>query len=75
MRIVFGAFLLIFLGVVGVFAVQNTQTIDVRFLNWGMTAPVAILALAVYVLGMLSGWTVVGFVKKSIRSVTETPRS
>jgi hypothetical protein len=40
-----------FLGAVGIFAVQNTQTITVRFLNWGLTASVAILTIAVYFAG------------------------
>jgi hypothetical protein len=39
-----------------------------------MTAPVAIVIVAVYLLGMLSGWTVVAFVRRSLRRVAEPPR-
>jgi putative membrane protein len=73
-RFLFGTILLVFLGAVALFAVQNTQEITVRFGNWGVTAPVALLAIAAYLVGMLSGWTVVGFVRSSIRRVTAETR-
>ena len=65
---------LFFLGAVGLFEYQNQQAITVRFADRGVTAPVALLALAAYLLGMLSGWTVVGLVRRSLRRVTEEPR-
>lgn len=63
--------LLIFLGAILLFAVQNTEAITVAFAKWRVTGPVALMALAAYVLGMLSGWTVVSFFSRSIREVTE----
>ena len=74
MRFVFGVILLIFLGAVGVFALQNTQSVAVRFLNWSVSAPLALLSIAVYFLGMISGWSVVGFLRSSLSRVTEDPR-
>jgi uncharacterized integral membrane protein len=71
MRFVQAIILLAFLGTVGIFAVQNTSVITVRFLNWAISAPVALVAVAVYLLGMLTGWTVVAFVTRSLRRVTE----
>ena len=71
MRYVQAAILLVFLGAIGIFAVQNMQAITVSFVNWSITAPVAILAVAVYLLGMLTGWTVVAFLRRSIRRVSE----
>jgi lipopolysaccharide assembly protein A len=62
--------LLIFLGAVGLFAVQNTQTITVTFWKSSITAPVAILAVGAYFLGMISGWNVVAFMRSSLRRVT-----
>ena len=44
------------------------------FGTWELTGPVALVSLAVYVLGMLSGWTVVAFVRRSLRRVEELPR-
>ena len=74
MRYLLAALLLVFLGSVTVFAVQNTQTVTVRFLNWGLTAPFAALAVGVYLLGMISGWNVVAFLRRSIRGVSYEPR-
>lgn len=62
--------LLMFLGALGIFAVQNTNTITVRFLEWAVTAPLAIVSVALYFLGMLTGWTVVAFLTRSLRRVT-----
>ena len=73
MRYLLGLILLIFLGAVGLFAVQNTQAITVKFWNWGLTAPVAILAIGAYLLGMISGWNVVAFVRSSISRVRSHP--
>jgi lipopolysaccharide assembly protein A len=64
---------LAFLAAVGIFAAQNTSLITVKFLTWSVSQPVAILTVAVYVLGMLSGWTVVAFMRRSIREVTQHP--
>ena len=73
MRFILGALLLVFLGSVGIFAVQNTESVSVRFLNWGVTAPLAIVAIGIYLLGMLSGWSVVSFLRRSYRRVAADP--
>jgi len=73
MRFIQAIILLIFLGAVGLFAVQNTEPITVTFWTWRTTGPVALLAIAVYLLGMLSGWTVVSFFTRSLRRVSEQP--
>lgn len=70
MKTILGVILLAFLGTVGLFAVQNTQTVAVRFANWTLSAPVALLTVAIYLLGMVSGWTVVSFLRRSFRRVT-----
>ena len=48
---------------------QNTQPITVKFWNWGVTAPVAILAIGACLLGMIGGRDVVAFPRSSIRWV------
>jgi uncharacterized integral membrane protein len=73
MRFIQAILLLIFLGAVGLFAVQNTEAINVAFWTWKTTTPVALLAIAAYLLGMVSGWTVVAFVRRSLRKVSERP--
>jgi lipopolysaccharide assembly protein A len=63
------AIFLVFLGLVLVFAIQNTQPLTVHFLNANVTAPVALLALTIYVLGMVSGWSVVAYLKLILNSI------
>lgn len=46
--------------VVIVFAVQNTGTVTYTFLAWSITAPGALLVIAVFVSGLLCGWLVTG---------------
>jgi putative membrane protein len=73
LRVLLGLLLLVFLGAVGVFAVQNMQPVTVQFLSWGVTAPIALVAVGSYLLGMISGWNVVAFVRGSIRRVRSHP--
>lgn len=73
MRLIQAILLLAFLGAVGIFAAQNTQAVTVRFLDRDLSTPLALLAVAVYLLGMLTGWTVIAFLRRSIRRVTKPP--
>ena len=73
MRVVQAIILLAFLGAVGLFAVQNTEAITLTFWTWKMTGSVALLAIGAYLLGMLSGWTVVAFVTRSLHRVSAGP--
>jgi putative membrane protein len=73
MRFVQAMILLAFLGAVGIFAVQNNEAITVNFWTWKTNATVALLTIAVYLLGMVSGWTVVSFFTRSLRRVSERP--
>jgi putative membrane protein len=73
MRIIQAILLLTFLGAVGLFAVQNTRSVTVDFWTWEVIAPIAAVIVAVYLLGMLSGWTVVAFVRRSLRRVAVRP--
>lgn len=75
MRFLIGILLLAFLGAVGLFALQNTKPVTVTFANWTLTAPVAFVAVLIYLLGMVSGWSVVAFVRRSINRVSVESRS
>jgi uncharacterized integral membrane protein len=74
MRVFSGIALLLFLGIVFLFAIQNLATVPVHFLNWKMGFPLATLIVGAYILGMLSGWSVLGFLRRSIHRVQE-PRT
>jgi lipopolysaccharide assembly protein A len=65
--------LLAFLAAVGLFAVQNTEAITVTFWKWKTTGPVALVAIALYLLGMVTGGTVVSFFRRSLHRVSERP--
>jgi putative membrane protein len=64
---------LVFLGAVGLFAFQNQEAATVYFAKWRITSTFAMLAVTAYVVGMLSGWTVLAFVRRSIGRVRERP--
>jgi lipopolysaccharide assembly protein A len=63
--------LLVVLGAVAVFALQNADTVTVKYLDQSATVSLPLLIGAVYVLGMVSGWTVLGLLKRSLERVTE----
>jgi lipopolysaccharide assembly protein A len=75
MRSILAVILLAFLVTIGIFAVQNTQAVEVRFLNWILNAPFALLAIGIYLAGMLSGGSVVAFLRRSIARVASPPPS
>jgi len=74
MRFVQAVIFLAFLMTIGIFAVQNRDTITVNFLAWNLSQPVAIVTVAAYILGMLSGWTVMAFARGAFRGATARPR-
>ncbi len=71
MRYVYGIILILFLGLVFIFSIQNLKYVELRFLTWTMSLPLAALIVGSYLLGMVSGWTVLGFVRQSYRKVRE----
>jgi uncharacterized integral membrane protein len=73
MRLIQVSVFLALLVAIAIFAVQNTGLITVNFLNWNLAQPVALVTVAAYVLGMLSGWSVLAFMRRSLRQVTERP--
>ena len=62
--------LILFAAALALFCVQNMEWVKVTYLKWQLTAPLPMLALLIYLLGMLSGWAVVGFLRKTIRGAT-----
>ena len=71
MRLFYFILLVIFLGALVAFAIQNREPVAIKFLEWNESYPLPALLGAAYVLGMFSGWTVVGMVRRSLRRVTE----
>ena len=73
MRRVYGIVLLLLIGAIGMFALQNREPIALAFFGWGLYCPPALVVAVAYLLGMVSGWTVVGLVQRSLQRVTAGP--
>ena len=66
---------LLFLVVVGLavtfFFMQNHGEMTLHFYDWAIRAPVAAIIGVVYGLGMLTGWSVVGLLRRSFERATD----
>lgn len=71
MRFVYLLILLLALAAVVVFAVQNNETVTLRYLDQSIMCALPLLIAIVYLLGMVSGWTVIGMLRRSLHRVTE----
>jgi uncharacterized integral membrane protein len=64
-------FLILVLAAIGLFAWHNHEPVSVRFFHWAFEVPLAALAGGIYVLGMLSGWSLLRALRRSIIHATE----
>jgi uncharacterized integral membrane protein len=71
MRWVYLVLLLAIVTLTVVFIAQNYEDATVTIFNQRFTAPLAVYFVAVYFLGMWSGGTVVGFVKRAYQHATQ----
>lgn len=72
MRFIHATILIVFAAAVGVFCFQNMQTtVAVDYLDRHVSLPLPGLVLIAYLVGMVSGWAVLSFLRRSIRRVTE----
>jgi uncharacterized integral membrane protein len=71
MRWVYLVLLLVIVAIIVVFIAENRENQTVKFFSQEITAPLALYFVAVYFLGMWSGGTVVGFVKRAYHRATE----
>lgn len=70
-------FLVLFVAAVGLFAYQNNHPENVTFANQTWELPFPAWVGIIYLLGMLTGWTILGLLRRSWRrvSVVEDHRS
>jgi putative membrane protein len=73
MRFIYGFILVVLLAAIGVFVLQNRGNVTLNYLDRTVTTSVAILIGATYALGMITGWTVLGFLRRSIHRVSQAP--
>jgi lipopolysaccharide assembly protein A len=71
MRFLSFLFLLAFAGAVALFAWQNQQELTLTFLDWTVDAPMSLIIGAAFVLGMLSGWSLLRLVRRSVHRTAE----
>jgi uncharacterized membrane protein YciS (DUF1049 family) len=69
MRFLCLLFLALFTIAVGAFAFYNQDSVTLKFWDYQLSAPMAAVVGVTYVVGMLSGWTVVGMLRRSAGSV------
>ena len=80
MRIVWFLIFLVIVAIIGVFAYVNNELVAINYLDQSLSVqsihlPMSVLIGATYVLGMLTGWIVVGFLKRTVQHVTERQKA
>ncbi len=72
MRWFYLAVVIVFVAAILAFLLQNTQSVNVSFLSLGMTLPLALVVLVVYVLGALTGGSLYALLRRSIQGSRRT---
>jgi lipopolysaccharide assembly protein A len=67
MRWVYLAIVIVFVAAIVVFAFQNLGMVTMSFLGFSVSAPLAIVAAIVYVLGAFTGGSLFGLLRHSVR--------
>ena len=69
------------IGIIGLFAVaiaifafQNLQLVTVSFLGLSLRAPLALVAIVVYLLGMVTGSSLLSVLRRSVEEARRHPR-
>lgn len=75
MRLISGLFLLLLMAGVGYLAYENNRETSLNAWTWRADVPLPLLVAGVYALGMVSGWWMVGLMKRSWQRVTEPDRA
>lgn len=75
MRAISGLFLLALLAVLGILAYENNRDTTLHAWNYHLDVPLPVLIVVVYALGMVTGWWMMGLVKRSWQRVTEPDRA
>jgi uncharacterized integral membrane protein len=60
------AVIVVLVAVMLIFAVQNLQTVTVAFLRFSLTAPLSILIVVIYLLGMATGGSLWALIRWAI---------
>jgi lipopolysaccharide assembly protein A len=73
MRYVYIALVVVFTAIVLLFMFQNLESATISFFTASITLPVSVLVLLTYVLGMLTGGSVLALVRAGVQRAQSTP--
>jgi uncharacterized membrane protein YciS (DUF1049 family) len=73
MRLIYFLFLLAFTGAAALLAYENQHEVTLTFFNTNTSISIPVLVGLTYLAGMLSGWTLVGILRRSLHRVLERP--
>jgi uncharacterized integral membrane protein len=68
MRWLYLTVIVVFVAVIAIFVVQNLEVVTVAFLGFSIRAPLAILAVVVYIIGAATGGTLYALLRKSVQA-------
>jgi len=71
MRVMYTLILLVFLGATAIFALQNRAPVTIQYLDRSVSCELSLVIGVTYLIGMLTGWTIVGLLRRSIHRVSE----
>jgi putative membrane protein len=74
MRWVYLIVIIVFVAAIVLFAIQNRELVTMSFLGFSVRAPLAVLAVIVYVLGAITGGSLFALLRRSVRG-TRSMRS
>jgi lipopolysaccharide assembly protein A len=67
MRWVYLAVVVLFVAAMIVFAIQNREAVTMAFLGFSIRAPLALLAIGVYILGAITGGSLLALLRRSVQ--------
>jgi lipopolysaccharide assembly protein A len=73
MRWIYLLIVIVFVAAIVIFGIQNREMVTIAFLDFGLRAPLAILAVIVYVLGAITGGSLYALLRKSVRESRVRP--
>jgi lipopolysaccharide assembly protein A len=73
MRWIYLLIVIVFVAAIVIFGIQNREMVTIAFLDFGLRAPLAILAATIYVLGAITGGSLYALLRKSVRESRVRP--
>ena len=67
MRWIHLAIIIVFVAVVIIFAAQNLDSVTIIFLSSSIRAPIALVTTAVYILGAITGSSLLALIRRSVK--------